>query len=159
MNELDGYIGSKQERRDKKRKHTVMELFHSRRRTKNDADKTSKKEETVVKKIGESSTESKVELDGTLYGACYDPGSDLLKGFDTNVSKVKSHTKKNKKEVPKLDTDHEEDVPEWIDGEPQGTESYIVDGNDGKTSIVLVLNKSFVPPTINVLREERCFSV
>lgn len=132
MSELEGYIGSKQERRDKKRKHTVMELFHSRRRTKTDADKTPKKEETIVRKSGGNSTEFKVELDGTQYGACYEPGSDLLKGFDTNIAKIKSYSKKNKKELPKTDMDHEEDVPEWVDGEPQGTESFIVDGNDGE---------------------------
>lgn len=114
-----------------------MELFntHSRRRTKHDADKTPKKEETVVKEnAGEGlSTENKVEVDGTLYGPCYDPGTDLLKGFETNPTKIKSYSKKTKKEVPKIDTDHEENVgPEWIDGEPQGTESYIVDGNDGE---------------------------
>lgn len=132
---LEGYIGSKQERRDKKRKHTVMELFntHSRKRTKNDADKASKKEETVVKENEESPIENRVEIDGTLFGACYDPGTNLLRGFETNPSKIKSYSKKSKKETPKNDTDHEEDVgPEWIDGEPQGTESYIVDGNDGE---------------------------
>lgn len=135
MSEVDGYIGSKQERRDKKRKHTVMELFntHSRRRTKHDADKTPKKEETVVKESGEGSIEKKIEMDGTLYGPCYDPGTDLLRGFETNSSKIKSYSKKSKREVPKNDVDHEENVgPEWIDGEPQGTESYIVDGNDGE---------------------------
>jgi len=132
---LDGYIGSKQERRDKKRKHTIMELFntHSRKRTKNDVDKASKKEETIVKESKDNATENKIEMDGTLFGPCYDPGTDLLRGFDTNVSKIKSYSKKSKKEMPKNDTDHEEDVgPEWIDGEPQGTESYIVDSNDGK---------------------------
>jgi len=133
---LDGYIGSKQERRDKKRKHTVMELFntHSRKRAKQDIDKTPKKEETVVKESGETSSENKIEMDGTQYGPCYDPGTDLLKGFETNPSKIKSYSKKSKKEVPKIEMDQvEENVgPEWIDGEPQGTESYIVDGNDGK---------------------------
>lgn len=141
LSELEGYIGSKQERRDKKRKHTVMELFntHSRKRTKNDAEKTLKREETIVKESGESSTENKVELDGTLFGACYDPGTDLLRGFETNPSKIKSYSKKNKKEMPKNDTDHEEDVgPEWIDGEPQGKESYIVDGNDGELQILFL---------------------
>lgn len=138
LNELEGYIGSKQERRDKKRKHTVMELFHthSRRRTKNDTDKASKKEETTVKESKDNSVESKVEMDGTLFGPCYDPGTDLLRGFDTNVSKIKSYSKKSKKEVPKTDTDHEEDVgPEWIDGEPQGIESYIVDSKDRKSVV------------------------
>lgn len=128
-----------------------MELFntHSRRRTKHDAEKTPKKEETVVKESGESSTENKIEIDGTQYGPCYDPGTDLLKGFETNPSKIKSYSKKSKKEVPKNDTDHEENVgPEWIDGEPQGTESYIVDGNDG----VLQYNfdKHIFAPCINM---------
>jgi len=142
---VDGYIGSKQERRDKKRKHSIMELFntHSRRRTKHDPDKTPKKEETVVKESGESSTENKIEMDGTLYGPCYDPGTDLLKGFETSPLKIKSYSKKSKKEVPKNDTEHEENVgPEWIDGEPQGTESYIVDGNDGWFYFI---KKFFVP--------------
>ncbi|KAL6439227.1 hypothetical protein ACFW04_003860 [Cataglyphis niger] len=144
LSELEGYIGSKQERRDKKRKHTVMELFntHSRKRTKNDAEKTLKREETIVKESGESSTDNKVELDGTLFGACYDPGTDLLRGFETNPSKIKSYSKKNKKEMPKNDTDHEEDVgPEWIDGEPQGKESYIVDGNDGPRRSIIVSDR------------------
>ncbi|XP_011690021.1 PREDICTED: PHD finger protein 20 isoform X1 [Wasmannia auropunctata] len=145
LTELDGYIGSKQERRDKKRKHTIMELFntHSRRRTKHDADKTPKKEETVVKENGGGSPESKVETDGTQYGPCYDPGTDLLKGFETtNTPKVKSYSKKSKKEAPKIDTDHEDNVgPEWIDGEPQGTESYIVDGNDGPRRSIIVPDK------------------
>jgi len=114
-----------------------MELFntHSRRRTKQDADKIPKKEETIIKERGESSTENKIEIDsGTSYGPCYDPGTDLLKGFEANPSKIKSYSKKSKKEVPKIDTDHEENVgPEWIDGEPQGMESYIVDGNDGES--------------------------
>ncbi|XP_018349614.1 PREDICTED: PHD finger protein 20 isoform X3 [Trachymyrmex septentrionalis] len=149
LNELDGYIGSKQERRDKKRKHTVMELFntHSRKRTKQDIDKTPKKEETVIKESGEISSENKIEMDGTQYGPCYDPGTDLLKGFETNPSKIKSYSKKSKKEVPKVETDQvEENVgPEWIDGEPQGTESYIVDGNDGPRRSIIVPDKRLPP--------------
>ncbi|XP_018392140.1 PREDICTED: PHD finger protein 20 isoform X2 [Cyphomyrmex costatus] len=149
LNDLDGYIGSKQERRDKKRKHTVMELFntHSRKRTKHDVDKTPKKEETVVKESGVTSLENKVEIDGTQYGPCYDPGTDLLRGFESNVSKIKSYSKKSKKEVPKVDTDQvEENVgPEWIDGEPQGTESYIVDGNDGPRRSIIVPDKRLPP--------------
>ncbi|XP_012214996.1 PHD finger protein 20-like protein 1 isoform X3 [Linepithema humile] len=144
LNELDGYIGSKQERRDKKRKHTVMELFntHSRRRTKTDPDKAIKKEDPVAKENGEISTESKLKVDGTLFDPCYDPGTDLLRGFDANPSKIKSYPKKTKKELPKNDTDHEEDVgPEWVDGEPQGMESYIVDGNDGPRRSIIVPDK------------------
>jgi len=100
LSELDSYIGSKQERRDKKRKHTVMELFntHSRRRTKHDADKIPKKEEAIIKENGEASTENKIEIDsGTSYGPCYDPGTDLLKGFEANPSKIKSYIRIMKK--------------------------------------------------------------
>ncbi|XP_032683770.1 PHD finger protein 20 isoform X3 [Odontomachus brunneus] len=146
--ESDGYIGSKQERRDKKRKHTIMELFHtnSRKRIKTDTDKTPKKMETVVKESTESSIEPKIELDGTMYGPCFEPDTNLLKGFDTNISRIKSYSKKSKKELPKIDTDHEEDVgPEWINGEPQGTESYIVDGNDGPRRSIIISDRRLPP--------------
>ncbi|XP_053979271.1 PHD finger protein 20 isoform X1 [Hylaeus volcanicus] len=146
--QAEEYIGSKQERRDKKRKHIVMELFHthSRKRSKNEADKVTKKEGAVIIENGECFPENKIDLDGTLFGPCYDPGTDLLRGFDTNVSKMKPYTKKNKKEISKNDIDQEEDVgPEWIDGEPQGTESYIVDGNDGPRRSIIVADKRLPP--------------
>lgn len=111
-----------------------MELFHThyRRRSKNETDKLIKKEGIIVNENVECFSENKIDLDGTLFGPCYDPGTDLLRGFDTNVSKMKAYPKKSKKEVSKSEIDQVEDVgPEWIDGEPQGTESYIVDGNDG----------------------------
>ncbi|XP_017876601.1 PHD finger protein 20 isoform X2 [Ceratina calcarata] len=146
----EDYIGSKQERRDKKRKHTVMELFHthSRKRSKNDADKSAKKEAAPVNDNGDyfSLSDNKIDLDGTMFGACYDPGTDLLRGFDTNVSKMKTLPKKNKKEIPKVEVDQSDDVgPEWIDGEPQGTESYIVDGNDGPRRSIIVEDKRLPP--------------
>lgn len=112
----------------------MMELFHThyRKRSKNEMDKLTKKEGITVNENAEIFSENKIDLDGTLFGPCYDPGTDLLRGFDTNVSKLKAYSKKNKKEVSKNDIDLIEDVgPEWVDGEPQGTESYIVDGNDG----------------------------
>ncbi|XP_076172113.1 PHD finger protein MBD-R2 isoform X2 [Ptiloglossa arizonensis] len=146
--QTEEYIGSKQERRDKKRKHIVMELFHthSRKRSKTEAEKLTKKEGTVVNENGECFPENKIDLDGTLFGPCYDPGTDLLRGFDTNVSKIKTYSKKNKKEISKNDIDQEEDVgPEWIDGEPQGTESYIVDGNDGPRRSIIVADKRLPP--------------
>lgn len=113
-----------------------MDLFHthSRKRPKNETtDKLIKKEGVAPIENGESVPESKPNLDGTLFGPCYDPGTDLLRGFDTNVCKVKTYTKKNKREmIARSDADQMEDVgPEWVDGEPRGTESYIVDGNDG----------------------------
>ncbi|CAL7943861.1 unnamed protein product [Xylocopa violacea] len=146
--QTEEYIGSKQERRDKKRKHTVMELFHthSRKRSKNETDKLPKKEAVTVNETGESFPETKIDLDGTLFGPCYDPGTDLLRGFDTNISKMKAYSKKNKKEVSKTDAEQIEDVgPEWIDGEPQGTESYIVDGNDGPRRSIIVADKRLPP--------------
>ncbi|XP_076282209.1 PHD finger protein MBD-R2 isoform X2 [Lasioglossum baleicum] len=146
----EGYIGSKQERRDKKRKHIVMELFHthSRKRSKNEADKLVKKESLVVNGSGgECLPESKIDLDGTLFGPCYDPGTDLLRGFDTNISsKTRPYAKRSKKEMFKNDVDQEEDVgPEWVDGEPQGIESYIVDGNDGPRRSIIVADKRLPP--------------
>ncbi|XP_043259702.1 uncharacterized protein LOC122401564 isoform X2 [Colletes gigas] len=149
LSQTEEYIGSKQERRDKKRKHIVMELFHthSRKRLKNEADKLTKKEGVVMNENGDCFQENKIDLDGTLFGPCYDPGTDLLRGFDTNVSKVKTYVKKNKKEISnKYEIDQEEDVgPEWIDGEPQGTESYIVDGNDGPRRSIIVADKRLPP--------------
>lgn len=72
-------------------------------------------------------------MDGTLYGPCYDPGTDLLKGFESTPPKIKSYSKKSKKEMPKNDADPEENYgPEWINGQPQGEEVFIVDGNDGE---------------------------
>ncbi|XP_006566203.1 PHD finger protein 20 isoform X6 [Apis mellifera] len=146
--QTEEYIGSKQERRDKKRKHTVMELFHThyRKRSKNETDKLTKKEGITVNENAEIFSENKIDLDGTLFGPCYDPGTDLLRGFDTNVSKLKAYSKKNKKEVSKNDIDLLEDVgPEWVDGEPQGTESYIVDGNDGPRRSIIVADKRLPP--------------
>ncbi|XP_012135434.2 PHD finger protein MBD-R2 isoform X2 [Megachile rotundata] len=146
FNQTEEYIGSKQERRDKKRKHTVMELFHthSRKRIKNEGDKLSKKQEVAIHENGD--VPEKIDLDGTLFGPCYDPGTDLLRGFDTNISKIKSFPKKTKKDIPRTDISQEDDVgPEWIDGEPQGTESYIVDGNDGPRRSIIVADKRLPP--------------
>nr|XP_034186180.1 PHD finger protein 20 isoform X3 [Osmia lignaria] len=146
FSQTEEYIGSKQERRDKKRKHTVMELFHthSRKRTKNEGDKVAKKQEVAINENGEVT--DKIDLDGTLFGPCYDPGTDLLRGFDTNISKMKACTKKSKKDIPRNDVNQEDDVgPEWVDGEPQGTESYIVDGNDGPRRSIIVADKRLPP--------------
>ncbi|XP_025991994.2 uncharacterized protein LOC105202675 isoform X4 [Solenopsis invicta] len=141
LTELDSYIGSKQERRDKKRKHRVRDLFNSRRRTKPDVDKVPKKEETTIKDSEEGSMENKIEIDSTLYGPCYDPGTDLLKGFES-TPKIKSYSKKSKKEMPKNDADPEENYgPEWINGQPQGKEAFIVDGNDGPRRSIIIEDK------------------
>ncbi|XP_066583660.1 PHD finger protein 20-like protein 1 isoform X2 [Prorops nasuta] len=143
----DNYIGSKQERRDKKRKHTVMELFHthSRKRVKNDIDKTGRKGDSHTAENLEYFSENRVNLDGNLFGPCYDAGTDLLRGFDTNIPKMKTNNKRNKKEIIRHETDYEDVGPQWINGEPQGIESFIVDGNDGPRRSIIVQDKRLPP--------------
>ncbi|XP_014204979.1 PHD finger protein 20-like protein 1 [Copidosoma floridanum] len=46
------YVGSKQERRDKKRKHTVTELFQHKKKTKSESDKTVKRQDLNSAKSG-----------------------------------------------------------------------------------------------------------
>lgn len=128
---MDGdYVGSKQERRDKKRKHSVMDLFQSnnKKRQRTDSEKSLKKEEALI-----SEDETKSEPPELTPAIAYESGTEVLKGFETSKPKVKTYAKKKKKEAFKIDTDNEEEVgPEWVDGEPQGIESFIVDGNEGK---------------------------
>ncbi|XP_024944954.1 PHD finger protein 20 isoform X5 [Cephus cinctus] len=137
------YIGSKQERRDKKRKHTVMELFHthSKKRQKVEVERPIKKEESVL-----SEDDGKLDLGDSVLGTSYDSGSEVLRGFENTKPKMKTFTKKKRKEFMRNETDNEEDVgPEWIDGEPQGLESYIVDGNDGPRRSIIVPDKRLPP--------------
>lgn len=113
--EEDSYIGSKQERRDKKRKHSVMELFstHSRKKPKLELDGKVKKE----------------PLDGSVGEG---QANGALTSSENTPQKVRSHVKKRGREFLRTDTDYEDDPPEWVNGEPQGTEAYIVEGSDGK---------------------------
>lgn len=118
--EAESYIGSKQERRDKKRKHTVTELFNSRKRTKTDREGSAKKEETEV-------PNQEPEIPDTN-GASYDSGAEMLKGF-SSPKKVKSHAKRRRDVPQKVEIDLDDYVgPEWVDGEPQGIESFTTDG-------------------------------
>ncbi|XP_046735242.1 PHD finger protein 20-like protein 1 isoform X2 [Diprion similis] len=137
---VDGdYIGSKQERRDKKRKHSVMDLFHSnaKKRPRTDSEKSLKKDESFA-----SEDDGKSEPPELTPAVAYDSGTEVLKGFEPSKAKVKTYAKKKKRDVPKIDTDNEDEVgPEWIDGEPQGIESYIVDGNDGPRRSIIVADK------------------
>ncbi|XP_046414567.1 PHD finger protein 20 isoform X2 [Neodiprion fabricii] len=143
---VDGdYIGSKQERRDKKRKHSVMDLFHSnaKKRPRTDSEKSLKKDESFV-----SEDDVKSEPPELTPAIAYDSGTEVLKGFEPSKAKVKTYAKKKKKDLPKIDTDNEDEVgPEWIDGEPQGIESYIVDGNDvaGPRRSIIVADKRLPP--------------
>lgn len=134
--EGDSYIGSKQERRDKKRKHTVMELFntHPRKRNKSEMEKAAKKDDVPsAEDENNFNLDSSTELDNSAGAAYYDSGAELLKGFESAKPKVKTYSKKMKRDMTKNDTDQEDDFgPEWIDGEPQGVETFIIDANDGK---------------------------
>ncbi|XP_043270444.1 PHD finger protein 20 isoform X3 [Venturia canescens] len=148
--ETDSYIGSKQERRDKKRKHTVMELFQTHPR------KRSKPEITAVKKDGivasedanNYSLDSSLDLDTSAIGTYYDSGAELLRGFENPKPKIRSYTKKIKRDAIKNDTDLEDDIgPEWIDGEPQGVEGFIVDSNEitGTRRSIIVADRRLPP--------------
>ncbi|XP_023288826.1 PHD finger protein 20-like protein 1 isoform X2 [Orussus abietinus] len=140
----EDYIGSKQERRDRKRKHSVMELFqtHVRRRSKPDADGVSKKYEQRVPGVDGLD----IDLEDTVLGTRYDSGPEGVRAFENIKARAKVYPKKRKKENSKTETDNEEDVgPEWIDGEPKGTESYIVDGNDGPRRSIIVPDKRLPP--------------
>ncbi|XP_020710095.2 PHD finger protein 20 isoform X3 [Athalia rosae] len=143
---MDGeYIGSKQERRDKKRKHSVMDLFHSnaKKRARTDSEKSLKKDDSLV-----SEDDGKVEETELTPAIAYEAGTEVLKGFEPSKTKVKTYAKKKKKELSKFDTDNEDEVgPEWIDGEPKGIESYIVDGNDvaGPRRSIIVADKRLPP--------------
>lgn len=135
--EIDSYIGSKQERRDKKRKHTVMELFQHKKRSKPDGDKLSKKDEHPTNDGEHYHADN--GLDSIVAEGHDDSGSEVIHGFENSKSRVKNYPKKK---VLKPDTDYDDDVgPEWVDGEPQGIEAFVVDGNDGSRRSIIVPDK------------------
>ena len=113
-----------------------MELFqtHPRKRNKSEIEKVVKKEDASV---GENAgicqmDSSGTDLDGSALGTYYD-SEEVLKGFESPKPKIKTFSKKIKRNVYRNGNDEEEDVgPEWIDGEPQGIETIIFDSNDGE---------------------------
>ena len=112
-----GYIGSKQERRDRYRKHKVTELFQRKTKKHNS--------EKLVKKGRHAKDEgtSEVQLDsGSLSGSYEDSSTEVLHGFENSSPKIKTYSKKDKKEKsePVLDDNIRSDL---IDGEPQAAES------------------------------------
>lgn len=148
VTESEPYIGSKQERRDKKRKHTIMELFQHKRRSKPDGSASS----SAIKKDGKSYDDRLVNINHNNNGdknaavgdGYYDSSSELLHGFENKKPKVKNYSRRKQREslAKTVDTDHENDSgPEWIDGEPQGIESFVVDGNDGSRRSIIVSDK------------------
>ncbi|XP_015118387.1 PHD finger protein 20-like protein 1 isoform X2 [Diachasma alloeum] len=126
--EPETYIGSKQERRDKKRKHTVTELFNSRKRTKADKEGPLKKEEMPDAPEQESEI-----LEASGVAPSYDSGPEMLKGFPSPKKAKNFSKKKRQPEYPKVvdtDQDLEDDPgPEWVNGEPQGIEAFTTDGS------------------------------
>ncbi|XP_034934323.1 uncharacterized protein MBD-R2 [Chelonus insularis] len=112
--EKESYIGSKQERRDKKRKHTVMELFQHKRRAKADGEKMKKEENS--------------NSDGTEH---------------VNTENTDNHEANNSLSSEAYGGD--DSGPEWVDGEPKGTESFVVDGNDGIRRSIIIQDKKLSP--------------
>ncbi|KAK0077917.1 hypothetical protein PV325_003286 [Microctonus aethiopoides] len=148
VTESEPYIGSKQERRDKKRKHTIVELFQHKRRSKPDGSASS----SAIKKDGKLCADRLVNInhnnngdkDTVVGDGYYDSSSELLHGFENTKPKVKNYSRRKQREslAKTVDTDHENDSgPEWIDGEPQGIESFVVDGNDGSRRSIIVSDK------------------
>lgn len=114
-----------------------MELFqtHPRKRNKPETTAVKKDAATAPEDASNCSLDSSVDPDSSAIGTYYDSGAELLRGFENPKPKVKSYTKKVKRDTIKNDTDLEDDVgPEWIDGEPQGVEGFIVDTNESKIS-------------------------
>lgn len=129
------YLGSKQERRDRKRKHNVMDLFHhhGKKRAKLDGDKSLRKDESgvVVSENGHEEMNGNGSQENlSVYS---DASTDGPRGLDSSPVKVKNHRKRSKKDVViKSEIDLEENESEWINGEPNGIQSVIVDSNDGE---------------------------
>lgn len=128
------YIGSKQERRDRKRKHNVMDLFHhhGKKRAKLEGDRSLRKDECgVVSENGHEEMNGKGSQENlTIYS---ESSTDGHRAFDVTPVKVKNHRKRSKKDVAiKSEVDLEEHETEWINGEPKGIPSVIVDSNDGE---------------------------
>lgn len=135
--EQDTYIGSKQERRDKKRKHTVIDLFSRNKKTKSETPEKQiiKKEDTldIVDTINGDNNEAETT---TVY---YDSAIEQSKNVD-DTKQTKPKILKIKKESPKYDLlDQDDDSPEWVDGEPKGVESFTVDGNNGTITTVYLI--------------------
>jgi hypothetical protein len=103
------YVGSKQERRDKKRKHTITELFHShsKKKLKHENEKLNKKQDsTEVRNIkstpnNEATNSLKAEIDS---------GIDNYQSTEY-IGKIK----KVKKDIFKYNTDSEQIVSKWFD--------------------------------------------
>lgn len=139
QNDGEDFIGSKEKRKDRNRKYQVMDLFQRKSKKLNPEKHPRKgrpsKEEVPAEALVDS---------GSLSGSHDDSGTEVLHGFDNSeipvTPKMKTYLKKDKKEV--TDQEPDESVrPEWIDGEPQGIESYI----EGPRRSIIVADKRLPP--------------
>ncbi|XP_014300215.1 PHD finger protein 20 isoform X2 [Microplitis demolitor] len=145
--ESESYIGSKQERRDKSRKHSVVDLFSHKKRTKADGvDKSlNKKDDSVVVNDNNeqlNNSDSVNDSADATGGELDDSSSEVLQGFENSKPKVRNGAKRKREVV----NDYDDDTgPEWVDGEPQGVESFAVDGNEGSRRSIIIPDKKLPP--------------
>ncbi|XP_044592246.1 PHD finger protein 20-like protein 1 isoform X3 [Cotesia glomerata] len=141
--ETDAYIGSKQERRDKSRKHTVKDLFSHKKRTKLDG-----VDQSLTKKDDTSLTDAEQLNNSESMNGSTDAGGELEESIteqvpiETPKPKARNGAKRKREVVVDYDDDG---GPEWIDGEPQGIESFVVDGNEGSRRSILIPDKKLPP--------------
>ena len=134
---LDGedFIGSKEKRKDRNRKYQVMDLFQRKSKKLNTEKHPKKGRPSKEEGPSEALADS-----GSLSGSHDDSGTEVLHGFDNSTPKMKTYLKKDKKD--RTDATPEESVrPEWIDGEPQGIESFI----EGPRRSIIVADKRLPP--------------
>ncbi|CAG5074088.1 Similar to PHF20L1: PHD finger protein 20-like protein 1 (Homo sapiens), partial [Cotesia congregata] len=142
--ETDAYIGSKQERRDKSRKHTVKDLFSHKKRTKLDG-----VDQSLTKKDDTSLTDAEQLNNSESMNESTDAaGTELEESIleqvpiETPKPKPRNGAKRKREVVVDYDDDG---GPEWVDGEPQGIESFVVDGNEGSRRSILIPDKKLPP--------------
>ncbi|CAD6235848.1 GSCOCG00008011001-RA-CDS [Cotesia congregata] len=144
ISETDAYIGSKQERRDKSRKHTVKDLFSHKKRTKLDG-----VDQSLTKKDDTSLTDAEQLNNSESMNESTDAaGTELEESIleqvpiETPKPKPRNGAKRKREVVVDYDDDG---GPEWVDGEPQGIESFVVDGNEGSRRSILIPDKKLPP--------------
>ncbi|XP_057336685.1 PHD finger protein 20 isoform X3 [Microplitis mediator] len=145
--EPESYIGSKQERRDKSRKHSVVDLFSHKKRAKAegvDKSLTKKDDSAVVNDSNEqlNNTDSINDSADATAGELDDSSTEVLQGFENSKPKVRNGVKRKREVVNDCDDDT---GPEWVDGEPQGVESFVVDGNEGSRRSIIIPDKKLPP--------------
>lgn len=143
--ETDAYIGSKQERRDKSRKHTVKDLFSHKKRAKAegvDQSLTKKDDLSLTDAEPLNNSESMNESTDAAGGQLEESISEQVPTIETPKPKARNGAKRKREVVVDYDDDN---GPEWVDGEPQGVEAFVVDGNEGTRRSILIIDKKLPP--------------